>query len=99
LVESDLKPSEALQLDELQFEGGSHFMANKKCNLPGGSYRKTKKGYEEGTPFFIPPLAPYNHIMAVAGRHLVVSRLELTIIFSLCPTAKEAGNSSGREID
>ena len=52
LVESDLKPSEALALDELQFEGGSHFMANKKCNLPGGSYRKTKKGYEE---VYVPP--------------------------------------------
>ena len=52
LIEADLKPSEALALDELQFDGGSHFMANKKCNLPGGSYRRTKKGYEE---VYVPP--------------------------------------------
>ena len=36
------------------FEGGSHFMTNKKCNLPSGSTRQTKKGYEE---VYVPPPA------------------------------------------
>ena len=34
------------------FDGGSHFMTNKKCNLPTGSTRQSKKGYEE---VFVPP--------------------------------------------
>ena len=29
------------------FNEGSRFMANKRCQLPTGSFRKTKKGYEE----------------------------------------------------
>jgi pre-mRNA-splicing helicase BRR2 len=36
-----------LELDALAFASGSHFMANKKCELPPGSYRSAKKGYEE----------------------------------------------------
>lgn len=36
-----------LELDELAFTQGSHFMANKRCQLPDGSYRKQRKGYEE----------------------------------------------------
>lgn len=36
-----------LELDELSFTQGSHFMANKRCQLPDGSYRKQRKGYEE----------------------------------------------------
>uniref|UniRef100_A0A1X7VH62 U5 small nuclear ribonucleoprotein 200 kDa helicase n=1 Tax=Amphimedon queenslandica TaxID=400682 RepID=A0A1X7VH62_AMPQE len=36
-----------LDLDEMTFTQGSHFMANKRCQLPAGSYRQTKKGYEE----------------------------------------------------
>ena len=52
MVESDLKPSEALDLGEIMFDGGSHFMTNKKCHLPDGSTRQTKKGYEE---VYVPP--------------------------------------------
>ena len=33
-----------LDLDEMTFTQGSHFMANKRCQLPAGSYRQTKKG-------------------------------------------------------
>ena len=33
-----------LDLEDLAFALGSHFMANKRCQLPGGSYRQTKKG-------------------------------------------------------
>ncbi|CAG0914379.1 unnamed protein product [Notodromas monacha] len=36
-----------LDLDDLTFVQGSHFMANKKCLLPDGSFRKQRKGYEE----------------------------------------------------
>lgn len=36
-----------LELEDLVFTQGSHFMANKKCQLPDGSFRKQRKGYEE----------------------------------------------------
>ena len=36
-----------LDIEELTFPHGSHFMANKRCQLPSGSFRQTKKGYEE----------------------------------------------------
>jgi len=43
-----LQPShKAIDLEDLEFGQGSHFMANKKCQLPDGSYRKQRKGYEE----------------------------------------------------
>ena len=31
----------------MTFKDGSHVMANKKCQLPDGSFRKQRKGYEE----------------------------------------------------
>ncbi len=36
-----------LDLEDLAFTQGSHFMANKRCQLPDGSFRKQRKGYEE----------------------------------------------------
>ncbi len=39
-------PSE-LDLDALAFTSGGHFMSNKKCDLPEGSWRAMRKGYEE----------------------------------------------------
>ena len=39
-------PSE-LDLDALAFTSGGHFMSNKKCDLPDGSCRAMRKGYEE----------------------------------------------------
>lgn len=36
-----------IDLNDLVFAQGSHFMANKKCDLPDGSFRKIRKGYEE----------------------------------------------------
>lgn len=44
-----------LNLDELSFAQGSHFMSNKKCTLPEGSYRKQKKSYEV---VYVPALKP-----------------------------------------
>ncbi|XP_063543869.1 U5 small nuclear ribonucleoprotein 200 kDa helicase [Cydia strobilella] len=44
-----------LQLEELVFAAGAHFMANKRCQLPAGSFRKQRKGYEE---VHVPALKP-----------------------------------------
>ncbi|XP_038221111.1 putative U5 small nuclear ribonucleoprotein 200 kDa helicase [Zerene cesonia] len=44
-----------LQLEELVFAAGSHLMANKRCQLPAGSFRKQRKGYEE---VHVPALKP-----------------------------------------
>lgn len=41
-----------LDLENLKFNQGSHFMSNKTIQLPKGSYRNSLKGYEE---VFIPP--------------------------------------------
>uniref|UniRef100_A0A1A9ZDE9 U5 small nuclear ribonucleoprotein 200 kDa helicase n=1 Tax=Glossina pallidipes TaxID=7398 RepID=A0A1A9ZDE9_GLOPL len=46
---------QVLELDELSFSQGSHFMANKRCQLPDGSFRKQRKGYEE---VHVPALKP-----------------------------------------
>jgi len=46
---------EALNLEELAFANGSHFMANKRCQLPEGSFRRQEKGYEE---VHVPALKP-----------------------------------------
>ena len=40
-------PQQVINLEDLVFAQGGHFMANKKCQLPEGSFRKQKKGYEE----------------------------------------------------
>ncbi|XP_052757266.1 putative U5 small nuclear ribonucleoprotein 200 kDa helicase [Galleria mellonella] len=44
-----------LQLEDLVFAAGAHFMANKRCQLPPGSFRKQRKGYEE---VHVPALKP-----------------------------------------
>ncbi|KAL6571973.1 DExH-box ATP-dependent RNA helicase DExH12 [Orobanche minor] len=44
-----------LDLDGLAFRQGGLLMANKKCELPSGSYRNQKKGYEE---VHVPALKP-----------------------------------------
>lgn len=44
-----------IDLDELVFAQGSHFMANSGCKLAEGSFRKLKKGYEE---VHVPALKP-----------------------------------------
>ncbi|PAA72657.1 hypothetical protein BOX15_Mlig007168g1 [Macrostomum lignano] len=36
-----------LDLEDLAFTQGSHLMANKRCQLPDGSFRKQGSGYEE----------------------------------------------------
>ncbi|KAL1138953.1 hypothetical protein AAG570_009015 [Ranatra chinensis] len=46
---------EVLDLEDLAFVQGSHFMSNKRCQLPDGSFRKQRKGYEE---VHVPALKP-----------------------------------------
>lgn len=46
-VPQAVAPRQLLDLDDLAFTQGSHFMANKRCQLPDGSFRKQRKGYEE----------------------------------------------------
>lgn len=57
--EQQKKPSHMLDLDSLAFQRGSHFMANTKCQLPQGSYRVQKRGYEEVhvKPFVAPEIS------------------------------------------
>eukprot|EP01018_Ginkgo_biloba_P013775 Gb_27895 [translate_table: standard] len=44
-----------LDLDNISFHQGGLLMANKRCELPPGSYRTTRKGYEE---VHVPALKP-----------------------------------------
>ncbi|BES87457.1 U5 small nuclear ribonucleoprotein 200 kDa [Nesidiocoris tenuis] len=46
---------DVLDLEDLIFTQGSHFMSNKRCQLPDGSFRKQRKGYEE---VHVPALKP-----------------------------------------
>eukprot|EP00906_Rhabdomonas_costata_P006818 RCo009880 len=46
-IEEDLKSRNILDLEQMLFEQGGHFMSNKKCELPAGSFRQQRKGYEE----------------------------------------------------
>ena len=53
LLFPQLGSRKVVDLEDLVFTQGSHLMANKRCHLPDGSFRKTKKGYEE---VFVPAL-------------------------------------------
>ncbi|KAJ8971261.1 hypothetical protein NQ317_011620, partial [Molorchus minor] len=44
-----------IDFEDLVFSQGSHFMGNKRCQLPDGSFRKQRKGYEE---VHVPALKP-----------------------------------------
>lgn len=55
LVLQAVAPRQLLDLEDLTFTQGSHFMANKRCQLPDGSFRKQRKGYEE---VHVPALKP-----------------------------------------
>jgi len=35
-----------IDLEDIAFAQGSHFMSNKRCQLPDGSFRKQRKGIE-----------------------------------------------------
>ena len=40
-------PRKMLDLEGMAFSQGGHLMSNKKCRLPDGSFKRSKKGYEE----------------------------------------------------
>ncbi|KAI8816428.1 Sec63 Brl domain-containing protein [Fimicolochytrium jonesii] len=40
-------PRATINLDELAFQQGGHLMSNKKCDLPQGTFKREKKGYQE----------------------------------------------------
>ncbi|XP_040201868.1 U5 small nuclear ribonucleoprotein 200 kDa helicase [Rana temporaria] len=55
LEQDNFTPRQVLDLEDLVFAQGSHFMANKRCQLPDGSFRRQRKGYEE---VHVPALKP-----------------------------------------
>ncbi|OCB89341.1 Sec63-domain-containing protein [Sanghuangporus baumii] len=44
---STAQPRQMLDLEGMAFSQGGHLMSNKKCKLPEGSFKRSKKGYEE----------------------------------------------------
>lgn len=44
---SIVQPKKTIDLESMVFSQGGHLMSNKKCKLPDGSFKRTKKGYEE----------------------------------------------------
>ncbi|RKO87988.1 Sec63 Brl domain-containing protein, partial [Blyttiomyces helicus] len=40
-------PRSTIDLESLTFAQGGHFMSNKKCSLPQGTFKREKKGYQE----------------------------------------------------
>ena len=44
---STVQPKRAIDLEAMSFSQGGHLMSNKKCKLPDGSFKRSKKGYEE----------------------------------------------------
>lgn len=40
-------PRKVLDLESMAFAQGGRLMSNKKCKLPEGSFKRSKKGYEE----------------------------------------------------
>lgn len=47
-----VQPRTTVDLDSMAFSQGSRLMSNKKCKLPEGSIKRSKKGYEE---IHVPP--------------------------------------------
>lgn len=43
----EILSNQILNLEDLTFSQGNHFMSNKTCQLPNKSFRLQKKGYEE----------------------------------------------------
>ncbi|KAF8328166.1 Sec63-domain-containing protein [Cantharellus anzutake] len=49
------QPRQTVDLDGMAFSQGGRLMSNKKVTLPDGSFKRSKKGYEE---IYIPPPKP-----------------------------------------
>ena len=44
---STVQPKHAVDLESMAFSQGVHLMTNKKCRLPEGSFKHSRKGFEE----------------------------------------------------
>lgn len=47
VVDTEVAARQVLDLESLQFEGGGHYFASKKVQLPKETFRRLEKGYEE----------------------------------------------------
>ncbi|KAF8761911.1 Sec63 protein [Rhizoctonia solani] len=66
---STIQPRKTVDLEGMAFSQGGHLNSNKKVKLPEGSFKRTKKGYEE---IHIPEPKPRP---AVPGELVEISRL------------------------
>ncbi|KAG6332314.1 hypothetical protein ID866_6773, partial [Astraeus odoratus] len=44
---STVQPKRTIDLESMAFSQGGHLMTNKKCKLPEGSFKRSRKGFEE----------------------------------------------------
>ncbi|KIK97275.1 hypothetical protein PAXRUDRAFT_825079 [Paxillus rubicundulus Ve08.2h10] len=44
---STVQPKRTIDLESMAFSQGGHLMSNKKCKLPDGSFKRSRKGFEE----------------------------------------------------
>ena len=44
---STVQPKGIVDLESMAFSQGGHLMSNKKCKLPDGSFKRSRKGFEE----------------------------------------------------
>ncbi|KAF8555606.1 Sec63-domain-containing protein [Imleria badia] len=54
---STVQPKSIVDLESMAFSQGGHLMSNKKCKLPDGSFKRSRKGFEE---IHVP--APKKHV-------------------------------------
>ena len=71
-----VQPKRTLDLESMMFSQGGHLMSNKKCKLPEGSFKRSRKGFEE--------------IHVPAPKQKPMAEGELVPISALPPWAKEA---------
>ncbi len=88
-----------MDLDAIAFAEGSHLMANKRCELPAGSWRAQKKGYEEiHVPAAkVPPRRARRHVSLPLCVLLCASLLACTL--SLTPSYRCGAVVSGQRRD
>jgi len=79
---STVQPKRVLDLESMAFSQGGHLMSNKKCKLPEGSFKRSKKGYEEihvpapkSKPVTDSELVPVTALPAWAREAFTVPRL------------------------
>lgn len=79
---STVQPKRVVDLESLAFSQGGHLMSNKKCKLPDGSFKRSKKGYEEihvpapkSKPVTDNELVPVSSLPAWAREAFTVPRL------------------------